>query len=174
MGMCEFPLEFMGALKARGFRLSVDMQSFVFHADPHTGLVRLEDVPLKKEILPMAAFVKLDVMEAKVLTGTDVLQDQADMLEDWGSAETVITSSDGALARSRGETTFAPFTNRITRGRMGRGDTLFGAYLARRLDHSIEDSLRFATALSSIKMESAGPFKGCLEDVIARMDDPRR
>jgi len=52
---------------------------------------------------------------------------------------------------------------------MGRGDTIMGSYLARRLDNSVEDSLRFAAALTSIKMESAGPFTGSIEDVIDRM-----
>ena len=33
----EFPMEFMRALKARGFRLSVDMQSFVWQVDDRTG-----------------------------------------------------------------------------------------------------------------------------------------
>ena len=146
------------------------MQSFVLQADDETGVVQLKDVPEKKEILDMADFVKLDAMEAKTLTGTEVLQDQADRLEDWGSSETIITSSEGALARSKGKTTFAKFTNRSTRGRMGRGDTVMGSYLARRLDHSVEDSLRFAAALASIKMESAGPFTGSLNDVIERMD----
>ena len=74
------------------------------------------------------------------------------------------------LARSKGKTTFAKFTNRSTRSRMGRGDTVMGSYLARRLDHSVEDSLRFAAAMASIKMESAGPFRGSLDDVIERMD----
>ncbi len=170
MGVREFQLDLMRALKARGFRLSVDMQSFVLQADDETGVVQLKDVPEKKEILDMADFVKLDAMEAKTLTGTEVLQDQADRLEDWGSSETIITSSEGALARSKGKTTFAKFTNRSTRGRMGRGDTVMGSYLARRLDHSVEDSLRFAAALASIKMESAGPFTGSLNDVIERMD----
>jgi sugar/nucleoside kinase (ribokinase family) len=168
----EFPLEFLLALKARGFRLSVDMQSFVWQVDDQTRVIRLGDVPEKQEILRMVAFVKLDVMEAKALTGTGVLQDQADMLEDWGSSETVITCSDGVLARSKGKTTFARFANRSILGRTGRGDTFSGAYLARRLDHSVEDSLRFAAALTSIKMESTGPFRGSLEDVIERMDDP--
>jgi sugar/nucleoside kinase (ribokinase family) len=118
----------------------------------------------------MAHFVKLDAVEAQILTGADVLKDQADMLEDWGSSETIITSSEGALARSKGKTTFVKFTNRSTQGRMGRGDTVMGSYLARRLDHSVEDSLRFAAALTSIKMESAGPFRGSLDDVIERMD----
>jgi len=44
----------------------------------------------------MADFVKLDAMEALTLTGADVLQDQADILEGWGSSEAVITSSEGA------------------------------------------------------------------------------
>jgi sugar/nucleoside kinase (ribokinase family) len=166
----EFSLESMLALKARGFRLSVDMQSFIWQVDNQTRAFRLEDVPEKKEILRMVDFVKLDVMEAKALTGTNVLQDQADMLEDWGSSETIITSSDGVLARSKGKTTFAKFTNRSSRSRMGRGDTVMGSYLARRLDHSVEDSLRFAAAMASIKMESAGPFRGSLDDVIERMD----
>jgi sugar/nucleoside kinase (ribokinase family) len=163
-------LGLLRALKGQGFRLSVDMQSFVLQADDETGLLRFTDVPDKKEILAMADFVKLDAMEAQTLTGADVLQDQADILEGWGSSETLITSSEGALARSKRKTTFVKFTNRSTRGRMGRGDTLMGSYLARRLDHSVEDSLRFAAALTSIKMESTGPFRGSLDDVLERME----
>ena len=170
----ESHLELLRALKGRGFRLSVDMQSFVLQADDETGLVHFKDVPDKKEILAMADFVKLDAMEAQALTGADVLQDQADILEGWGSCETVITSSEGAQARSEGKTTFVKFTNRNTRGRMGRGDTLMGSYLACRLDHSVEDSLRFATALTSIKMESIGPFRGSLDDVLERMEKPTK
>ncbi len=167
----EFQLDLMRALKARGFRLSVDMQSFVLQADHKTGAVHLKDVTEKKEILSMADFVKLDAMEARTLTGTEVLQDQAGILEDWGSSETIITSSEGVLVRNRGKDTFARFTNKGTRGRMGRGDTVMGSYLARRLDHSVEDSLGFAVALTSIKMESSSPFAGSLEDVLKRMDE---
>jgi sugar/nucleoside kinase (ribokinase family) len=163
-------LELLRALRGRGFRLSVDMQSFVLQADDETGLLRFADVPDKKEILDLTDFVKLDAVEAKILTGADVLQDQADILEGWGSSEIVITSSEGAQARSNGKTTFVKFTNRSTRGRMGRGDTLMGSYLARRLDHSVEDSLRFAAALTSIKMESTGPFRGSVNDVLERME----
>lgn len=170
MGFHELQLELMRALKARAFRVSVDMQGFVLRADGKTGAVYFKDVPEKKEILAMADFVKLDAVEAQILTGADVLQDQADMLENWGSSEIVITSSEGALARSKGKTAFVKFTNRSTRGRMGRGDTVMGSYLAHRLDHSVDDSLRFAAALTSIKMESPGPFIGSLDDVIKRMN----
>ena len=169
VGVSEHRLELMQALKTRGFRLSVDMQSFVLQTDGETGAVRHRDVPEKKEILGMADFVKVDSAEAQTLTGGHVLQEQAATLEDWGGSEIIITSSEGVLARSKGKSTFVKFTNRNTRGRMGRGDTVMGSYLARRLDYSVEDSLRFAAALTSIKMESTGPFRGSLEDVIERM-----
>jgi sugar/nucleoside kinase (ribokinase family) len=172
MGPREFQLDLMRLLKARGFRLSVDMQGFVLQADDRTGAVYLKDVPEKKDILSMSDFVKLDAVEAQILTGTDVLRDQADILEDWGSSETIITSSEGVLARSKGNNTFVKFTNISNLGRMGRGDTVMGSYLARRLDHSVEDSLQFAAALTSIKMETAGPFIGSLDDVIERMGAP--
>jgi sugar/nucleoside kinase (ribokinase family) len=171
IGFREFQLDLMRSLKAQGFRLSVDMQGFVLQADHKTGAFHLKDVPEKKEILSMADFVKLDAAEAQTLTGADVLKRQADILEDWGNSEIIITSSEGVLARIKGETTFAKFTNRSTRGRMGRGDSVMGSYLARRLDHSVEDSLRFAAALTSIKMESPGPFTASIEDVIERMDE---
>lgn len=170
MGPHEFQLDLMRALKARGFRLSVDMQNFALQADDKTGAVYLEDVPEKREILGMADFVKLDAVEAQVLTGASDLREQADILEELGSSETVITCSEGALAQRTGKSVFAKFTNRSTQGRMGRGDTVMGSYLACRLDHSLEDSIRFAAALTSIKMETVGPFKGSMEDVMARMD----
>jgi hypothetical protein len=42
--------------------------------------------------------------------------------------------------------------------------------MARRLDHNADESLRFAAALVSIKMEKAGPFDGTLADVLERMN----
>jgi sugar/nucleoside kinase (ribokinase family) len=171
MGAREVQLNLIRSLKARGFRLSVDMQGFVLQGNDKTGVVHPQDVPEKKEILNIVDFVKLDAVEAKILTGTDSLQDQADILETWGKAEIIITSSEGALSRANGKSMFAKFTNRNTVGRMGRGDTLMGSYLARRLDHPVAESLRFAIALTSIKLESSGPFRGSIEDVMQRMDE---
>lgn len=174
IGARRSQLNLMRALKERGFRLSVDMQNFMFRAHAETGIVYLKDIPEKKEILGMPDFVKLDAHEAEILTGANGLQDQADILEGWGSSETVITCSEGALAQSNGKSVFANFTNRSIRGRMGRGDTCMAAYLARRLDHPVEDSLRFAVAATSIKLESSGPFVGSVEDVVRRMNDSNK
>jgi sugar/nucleoside kinase (ribokinase family) len=166
----EFDLEFVEGLKARGYRLSADMQSFVRQVDPATSSISFGDVVEKAEIVRLLDMVKLDVVEAIVLTGTDDLERAAIKFEEWGSPETLITRSDGVLARVNGKTYWEPFSNRSVVGRTGRGDTTFAAYMARRLDHDPADSLRFAAALVSLKMEKAGPFDGTLADVLERMN----
>ena len=166
----EFDLEFVRGMKARSGRLSADMQSFVRQVDPVTGLIVLKDVPQKAEIASLLDMVKLDVVEAALLTGTDDLERAAMTLEEWGCPEIVITRSDGVMARVGGETYWASFSNRSVVGRTGRGDTTFAAYIARRIDHDVEESLRFAATLVSIKMEKPGPFDGTLDDVLKRMN----
>lgn len=165
----EFSLEFMSALNARGYDLSVDMQSFVRQVEAGSGLLNFRDVPRKKEIVSMTKAVKLDVVEAELVTGTADLSEAARIVATWGASEIMVTRADGVLVLANGREYFEPFTNKSVVGRTGRGDTTFGAYLARRANHSVEDSLRFAAALVSIKMESPGPFRGSMEEVIARM-----
>jgi sugar/nucleoside kinase (ribokinase family) len=165
----EFTLEFMHALRARGFRLSVDMQSFVRQVDTVTGVVQLRDVPAKREIVSLVDMAKLDIVEAEVLTGTSDPEEASAVLEDWGATETLITRSEGALVRHQGKTYFERYVNRTAAGRTGRGDTTMGAYMAWRIEHDVEESLQFAVALASIKMETRGPFKGTLSDVLAVM-----
>jgi sugar/nucleoside kinase (ribokinase family) len=166
----EFNLDFIRGLSDHGYELSADMQSFVRQVDPITRDILFKDVPLKRDIVALMSKVKLDVVEAKVLTGTDDLEEAAKQFESWGCPETVITRADGVLARVRGRTYFEKFTNRSAVGRTGRGDTTFAAYLARRNDHGVSESLKFAAALVSIKMETPGPFQGSLADVLARMN----
>ncbi|HPW37061.1 MAG TPA: PfkB family carbohydrate kinase [Syntrophorhabdus sp.] len=166
----EFTLEYMKKLRKKGFRLSVDMQGFVRQVDKSTRIIRFGDVPEKKEIMGLADFVKLDLVEAEILTGTDNLSKAAGICEAWGSQETLITRSEGVLVRKDGKDYFEHYSNRSNSGRTGRGDTTFGAYLSKRLDNSIEESIKFAASLASIKMEVPGPFTGTLADVVKRMN----
>jgi sugar/nucleoside kinase (ribokinase family) len=166
----EFTLGFMQELRHRGFRLSVDMQSFVRQVDPESGVIHFRDVPAKKEIVELCGAVKVDIVEAEILTGTRNLEEAAGMVEGWGAVETLLTCSEGVFARHKGRTLFTKYSNRNGQGRTGRGDTTMGAYLAWRVDHDVKESLDFAAALASIKMESPGPFRGSLEDVFARMN----
>lgn len=165
----EFTLEFMRQLKARTPRLSMDMQNIVRQVDRSTGIVNFKDARVKKEMAGLVDFIKLDAVEAEVLTGTDDLYEAAAIVEGWGNAEIMITRSEGALIRHKGQVFFEKYSNRSNHGRTGRGDTTTGAYLAWRIDHDMHESLKFAVALASIKMETPGPFKGTLDDVFARM-----
>jgi sugar/nucleoside kinase (ribokinase family) len=168
----EFDMALMKGLKSRNFEsLSVDMQSFVRHVDPITKNHEFRDVADKKEIAAMMDKLKLDIVEARLLTGTDDLEEAAIIIESWGCSEIVITQSKGVLARVKRKTYYEKFSNNSVAGRTGRGDTTFAAYLSHRLDHKVPESLKFAAALVSIKMETPGPFSGTLEDVIKRLKE---
>jgi sugar/nucleoside kinase (ribokinase family) len=167
----EFDMALMKGLKARGYSLSTDMQSFVRHVTPVTHDIEFSDVANKKEIAGMMDKLKLDVVEARILTGTEDLEKAGVIVESWGCPETLITHSQGVLARVRGKTYYEKFSNSNVSGRTGRGDTTFAAYLSWRLNHEVAESLKFAAAVVSIKMETPGPFKGTLEDVAKRLKE---
>lgn len=167
----EFDMNLISGLKSRGYSLSTDMQSFVRQITPVTHEINFGDVKNKKEIIGFMDKVKLDIVEARVLTGTADLEAAAQIVEKWGCPEIMITHSQGVLARVNGKTYYEKFSNRSVVGRTGRGDTTFAAYLSWRLEHGVAESLKFAAALVSIKMEKYGPFAGTLEDVLARIKE---
>lgn len=165
----EFDMTLMRGLKARGYSVSADMQSFVRQVTPPEGVIRFGDVANKREIFGLLDKVKLDGVEARILTGSDDIGRAALLMEDWGCPEILVTHAAGVLARVQGETHYEKFSNQSVIGRTGRGDTTFAAYLAWRLAHGVEESLKFAAALVSLKMEALGPFSGTLDEVLCRM-----
>ena len=91
--------------------------------------------------------IKLDIVEANVLTGTDHLELVALVIESWGCSEILITKAEGVLARANGKTYYEKFSNRSVVGRTGRGDTTFAAYLAYRLDHDVIRTVKVCRGL---------------------------
>ncbi len=71
----------------------------------------------------------------------------------------MITHNTEAIVLVNGTMYRAPFTPSNLSGRTGRGDTTFAAYLAWRLMHNPQESLRFAAALCSIKMKDPDHFR---------------
>lgn len=165
----EFSMDFIEFAKSKSKTLSVDMQSFVRQVDKKTSEIKFADVTNKQEIVALMDMVKLDIVEAKILTGEDNLEKAAMQLEQWGATETLITHAGGVLCRARNKTWYNKFSNRSIVGRTGRGDTTFAAYLSARIDNDVEYSLKFASALVSLKMENKGPFSGTMEQVYERM-----
>jgi sugar/nucleoside kinase (ribokinase family) len=60
------------------------------------------------------------------------------------------------------------------RGRTGRGDTCLATYLGTRLSASPEEATRLAAAITTLKMEQPGPWRGTLADAEALLADGDR
>ncbi len=153
--------------------LSLDAQGFLrVHRE---GTLRLEKNDAFPPLLKKIAFLKLDHAEAEILTGASEIPSALDRILAMGVKEIVLTHAEGVTACADGERWDAPWTARTLIGRTGRGDTCMAAYLTcRSLDLTPEESLPFAAAVTSRKMEKEGPFSGTLEDVEEPIAAPLR
>jgi sugar/nucleoside kinase (ribokinase family) len=162
----EIPDELLQALSAR-FPLALDLQGVL--RTSRDGVFSWQDWPAKRRLLPLVRFLKADALEAEVIAGTTDRAEAARRLAGWGAEEVMITHSSEVLVYDGRRLARAAFDPANLSGRTGRGDTCFGSYLARRLAHGVAESLAFAAALTSLKMEKPGPFTGTVEQVLSRM-----
>ncbi len=126
--------------------------------------------PWAEQALPLVQYLKVDDREAYALTKEENHHRAAEQLAAWGPKEVVLTHQGGVLVFAAGECYEAPFQPRSLMGRTGRGDTCFAAYLGRRLwGDTPEEAVRFAAALTTIKLERPGPFRGSVEEVLYRL-----
>ncbi|MDH7487608.1 MAG: PfkB family carbohydrate kinase [Anaerolineae bacterium] len=158
----EVDLPLVEALAQRG-RLALDVQGFV-RVRRGDDLV-FEDWPEKEEGLACVDVLKLDSAEAEVLTGQADMHRAVEELAALGPQEIVLTHAGGVLVYAGDRAYEAPFRPRQIAGRTGRGDTCFAAYLGRRLSAPPQEACRFAAAVTSLKMEKPGPFKGSRQEV---------
>ena len=93
---------------------------------------------------------------------------------DFGLHEILITHQDGILVYANDEFIELPFYSRNFSGRGGRGDTCLGAYVAKRLTDPAPEAARWAAALTSLKMETPGPFRGQIGEVAQLIDNKYR
>lgn len=163
----EIPEDFIPHLAQKG-DLAVDVQGFIRCNEGERLLFK----PWENadDLLPFIKFLKTDAAEAEILTGEKDREKAAILLNRKGAKEVLITHNSEALLCVDGKIYTAPFTPSNLSGRTGRGDTTFAAYLARRVeDAHPAETLRYAAALCSIKMEHPGPFEGSISEVYARM-----
>ncbi len=163
----EVDLPFLQAVAARG-PLALDAQGCL-RKRIGDELVTAE-WPWAEQALPLVQYLKVDDREAYALTKEENHHRAAEQLAAWGPKEVVLTHQGGVLVFAAGECYEAPFQPRSLMGRTGRGDTCFAAYLGRRLwGDTPEEAVRFAAALTTIKLERPGPFRGSVEEVLYRL-----
>ncbi|MGQ9780222.1 MAG: PfkB family carbohydrate kinase [Bacillota bacterium] len=163
----DIPNEFIPYLAQKGL-VALDLQGVLRYSEGED--FGFKDWPEKEEYLPLITYLKADSQEAKVCTGTDDREKAARILFDLGAKEVMITHASEVIVYDGKRIYRAPFDPSNLSGRSGRGDTCFASYITWRLHHDIEESVRYAAALTSIKMESPGPFSGTIDDVKARME----
>jgi sugar/nucleoside kinase (ribokinase family) len=105
-----------------------------------------------------------------LLTAETDLRVAARRLAAFGPREVVVTQSSGVTVFADGYLYQAPFTPRSLAGRTGRGDTCFATYMGKRLSTSPQAATRFAAAVTTLKQERPGPWRGTLADVEALLD----
>jgi sugar/nucleoside kinase (ribokinase family) len=162
----EIPLEVVEALAAQGCRIALDVQGYVRVA--RENKLVYENWPEHEAVLAMVDILKTDAVEAEMLTGSADIHRAAKMLRTLGPAEVLITHRDGVLVREGNRVHEAVFLPRRLVGRSGRGDTCLSAYAGRRLTDAPAEALLWAAAVTSLKLEADGPFRGSPAEVQAR------
>jgi len=165
----DFSSEMMIELSKKA-PIAVDVQACLRHVSLD-GSMFFEDWADKKKVLPYVTYLKTDAAEAQIMTGLEDRYEAARLLFGWGAREVMITHNTEVIVYDGNDFYSCPLRARNLSGRTGRGDTTFAAYINERLEHDIKDSLLFAAATVSNKMETPGPFKGTREDVVRYIDE---
>jgi len=166
----EIDLPLLRSLAQRG-PVAVDVQGFVRVRDD--GNLVFRQWPQMVEGLSHVTYLKVDRAEAELLTGKTDLRAAARELAGYGPSEILVTQSSGVIVFADGELYEAPFTPRSFDGRTGRGDTCFATYLGQRLSTSPARAIRVAAAVTTLKQEQRGPWRGSLAEVEALLAGTR-
>jgi sugar/nucleoside kinase (ribokinase family) len=166
----EVDLSLLEALAARG-PVGLDVQGFVRVCENDHLVFR--PWPDMAEGLAQVTYLKADRAEAELLTGQADMPAAARQLAAYGPREVIVTHSSGLTVYANGQTYSAPFTPRSLAGRTGRGDTCFATYVGRRLSVSPREACRFAAAVTTLKQEKPGPWRGDLDAVTTVLEDRR-
>jgi sugar/nucleoside kinase (ribokinase family) len=158
----EVELALLQSLARRG-PVGLDVQGFVRVPEGEDLVFRpWADM---EEGLACVTYLKVDRAEAELLTGKTDLEEAARRLASYGPHEIVLTQSSGVTVLANGRIHRARFTPRSLAGRTGRGDTCFCTYVGQRLTKSPEEATRLAAAVTTLKQEQPGPWRGTLADV---------
>jgi sugar/nucleoside kinase (ribokinase family) len=160
----EVDLTLLKAMAGHG-PVGMDVQGFVRVREGDQLVFR--HWPDLRDGLACITYLKVDKAEAELLTGETDLGRAARALASYGPREIVLTQSAGVTVYADGRTHWAPFTSRNLSGRTGRGDTCFATYVGKRLTASPEEACRWAGAVTTLKQERPGPWRGTVADVEA-------
>jgi sugar/nucleoside kinase (ribokinase family) len=150
-------------LKKNNVFVGVDIQGFV-RVLRGTKL-KYEPWEEMQSVLAQVDVVKSDAVEAEFLTGETDIFKAAKCYADMGPHEIVLTHKNGLLIYADGKFHEMDFYPARLDGRSGRGDTCIGTYVAKRLSMDPRQAGIWAAAVTSLKMETLGPFHRSIREV---------
>lgn len=159
----EVGLDVIQWLHGKGILLGMDVQGFVRVLRGRE--LRYEPWEEMRAALAYVDILKSDAVEAEYLTGETDIYQAARAYAEMGPREIVLTHKDGLLIHADGQFHSMEFHPQQLKGRSGRGDTCIGAYVAMRLSMPPKEAGIWAAALTSLKMETPGPFSRTFQDV---------
>ncbi len=159
----EVPTKVVAALAAKGALIALDVQGYIRVAKD--GKLTFGDWPDKEEVLQYVTVLKTDLVEATGLTGESNPYAALRQLAQWGPREILMTQSEQVLLHHDGIIETVPLVPRALKGRSGRGDTCTAAFLSKRLTSPPAEAVTWAAAVTSLKLETEGPFRGTLPEV---------
>jgi len=154
----EIDLELLKFIKKKFNNVCLDIQGFTRFRDDRKVFYSPLSYNEKEQILSNVNVLKLDQTEAEILTNLQNVHHAAEELTEFGPDEILITHEKGISVYTSNKSFHFPWKNKNSIGRTGRGDTALISYLGTRIFKNHEQSLRFAAALTSLKLESPGPF----------------
>ena len=161
----DFSLDVVKLLSGKGI-LAVDAQGYL--REVRGEKVFPVDWKDKREALKYIDILKVNEHEAEVLTGYKDAKQAALQLAEWGVKEVLLTlGSLGSLIYAEGVFHQIPaYPPKEVVDATGCGDTYAMGYLyMRNKGASYEEAGCFAAAMSTIKLEKSGPFRGTEEQV---------
>ena len=166
----DFSLDVVKYMAGKGM-VSADSQGYL--REVRDNNVYAVDWEGKEEALKYIHFLKANEHEMEVLTGYPDTARAAKQLYDWGVKEVLITLGSLGSVIYDGKTfhKIPAYKPREVVDATGCGDTYMTGYLYQRAKGAgIEESGRFAAAMSTLKIEASGPFSGTKEEVIRCME----
>lgn len=161
----EVGMDVIRALRQPGRMLAGDLQGFV-RVLRQQSLV-YEPWEEMADTLALLDVVKSDAVEAEFLTGQADIFKAAKIFAQMGPREIVLTHKDGVLIYADGASYELGFYPGRMEGRSGRGDTCVGTYVTMRQTLEPREAGIWAAAVTSLKMETLGPFNRSIAEVEA-------
>ena len=154
----DVPVETVRHMHGRG-ALCVDLQGYLRYRRGHELVTGPYDG--LEEVVSLATYLKADLAEAEIATGTADPARASTILARWGAAEVLITGHNQVHVRCDGQLVSEPLTPRSMAGRTGRGDTCTATYVGGRL-RGMEpgEALKLCAAVTTRKMAVPGPYRG--------------